>query len=63
MPWGKTTPDSLDIKQARQDLDIDHYGLDKVKKRILEYLAVTKLKNSLKGMYAAVFLVIPGMCC
>lgn len=49
LPWNKTTTDKLDIKKAREDLDYDHYGLESVKKRILEYLAVRKLKNSLKG--------------
>lgn len=39
----------LDIAKARKDLDEDHYGLEDVKKRIMEYLAVRKLKNSLKG--------------
>ena len=49
LPWSETTPDVLDINKAREDLDNDHYGHDEVKKRILEYLAVRKLKNSLKG--------------
>ena len=49
LPWSVTTTDVLDIPKARQDLDNDHYGLEDVKKRILEYLAVRKLKDSLKG--------------
>ncbi|KAI0230376.1 lon peptidase 2, peroxisomal [Lamellibrachia satsuma] len=49
LPWNKTTTDSLDIAQARKDLDTDHYGLDKLKKRVIEYLAVRQLKSSLKG--------------
>ena len=49
LPWSVTTTDVLDIPKARQDLDNDHYGLEDVKKRILEYLAVGKLKDSLKG--------------
>lgn len=51
LPWSKSTVDMLDIQQARIILDSDHYGLEKVKKRIVEYLAVRKLKNtsSLKG--------------
>lgn len=49
MPWSKTTKDVIDIEKAKKILDEDHYGLDKVKKRILEYLAVAKMKNSLKG--------------
>ena len=51
LPWSKRTPDTLDINKARHDLNNDHYGLEKVKKRILEYLAVLQLKNSLKGMH------------
>ncbi|XP_013394100.1 lon protease homolog 2, peroxisomal [Lingula anatina] len=49
LPWSKSSVDSLDIIQARKDLDEDHYGLEKLKKRILEYLAVRQLKNTLKG--------------
>ncbi|XP_064640308.1 lon protease homolog 2, peroxisomal-like [Lineus longissimus] len=49
LPWSKSTTDSLDIDKARNDLDADHYGLEKLKKRVLEYLAVRQLKNSLKG--------------
>ncbi|XP_073234262.1 lon protease homolog 2, peroxisomal-like isoform X5 [Porites lutea] len=49
LPWSKETKDKLDIPQARLDLDQDHYGLEKLKKRVIEYLAVRKLKNSLKG--------------
>ena len=49
LPWDKTTDDNLDLGQARQVLDEDHYDLEKVKARILEYLAVSKLKNDLSG--------------
>ena len=49
VPWHKQTQDKLDIKEARKILDEDHYDLDKVKKRIVEYLAVRKLKNDMKG--------------
>jgi len=49
LPWSKQTEDNLDIENARQILDADHYGLDKIKKRILEYLAVRKLKNDMRG--------------
>ena len=49
MPWDKSTEDNLDIGNAREVLDRDHYDLDKVKKRILEYLAVKKLKPDMKG--------------
>jgi ATP-dependent Lon protease len=43
MPWSKVDPETVDIEQARSILDQDHYGLDKVKRRILEFLAVRKL--------------------
>lgn len=49
MPWKKSTKDSLDIKKAQTILNEDHYGLQKVKKRILEYLAVRQLKTDMKG--------------
>ncbi|XP_074617101.1 lon protease homolog 2, peroxisomal-like isoform X1 [Acropora palmata] len=49
LPWNRETNDKLDISQARFDLDQDHYGLQKLKKRVIEYLSVRKLKNSLKG--------------
>ena len=49
VPWHVATPDNLDIAQVRKVLDEDHYGLEKVKKRILEYLAVRKLKKDKKG--------------
>ena len=49
VPWKKGTVDRLDLKEARQVLDDDHYGLEKVKERILEYLAVRKLNPSTKG--------------
>ena len=49
LPWSISTDDQLDINEARKMLDADHYGLEKVKKRILEYLAVRKLKGDKKG--------------
>lgn len=49
MPWKKSTKDRLDINKADEILNEDHYGLDKVKKRILEYLAVRQLKSDMKG--------------
>jgi ATP-dependent Lon protease len=49
LPWSKKTDDNLDIENARSILDADHYGLQKIKKRILEYLAVRKLKNDMRG--------------
>ena len=49
IPWVEQTEDKLDVKEARVILDEDHYDLDKVKRRIVEYLAVRKLKNDMKG--------------
>ena len=49
LPWNEFTQDNFDLKHARTVLDNDHFGLDKVKDRIIEYLAVLKLKNDLKG--------------
>lgn len=49
MPWSKSTKDNLDLKKAKQVLDEDHYNLEKVKERILEYLSVNKLKKKMKG--------------
>jgi len=45
LPWAKTSPDRLDVVQARRVLDEDHYGLDKPKRRIVEYIAVRKLRR------------------
>jgi ATP-dependent Lon protease len=49
LPWSGSTEDNLDIAKAREVLERDHYGLEKVKKRILEYLAIRKLKNDMRG--------------
>lgn len=49
LPWNKSTKDNLDIKKAREVLEEEHYGLEDVKDRIIEYLAVKKMTNSLKG--------------
>jgi len=49
LPWGKKSTDNLDIKAAAKVLNEDHYDLEKVKERILEYLAVRKLKDKMKG--------------
>jgi len=49
LPWNKSTQDNLDIKKARKVLDDDHYGLEKAKKRVIEYLSVRKLKPDTKG--------------
>ena len=49
MPWSKKTQDNFDLIRAQKVLDEDHYGLEKVKERIVEYLAVAHLRGSLKG--------------
>lgn len=49
LPWSTYTKDNFDLKRARKVLDADHFGLEKVKDRIIEYLAVRKLKNDLRG--------------
>jgi ATP-dependent Lon protease len=49
LPWDKGTVDNLDLKKARSILDGDHYGLEKIKERILEYLAVRSLSKKIKG--------------
>jgi len=49
LPWEEYTEDSYELKQAREILDRDHYGMDKIKERILEYLAVLKLKGDMKS--------------
>lgn len=49
LPWSKHSGEMADLNKSRADLDADHYGMEKLKKRVLEYLAVRKLKSSLKG--------------
>jgi ATP-dependent Lon protease len=49
LPWSKSTKDNLDLKKAKKVLDEDHYDLERVKERILEYLGVRKLKDKMKG--------------
>ena len=49
LPWNTMTEDNLDIKNARKVLDEDHYGLQKVKERVLEYMAIRQLSNNMKG--------------
>lgn len=49
LPWGECTKDNLDMENARKVLDRDHYGLEKVKERILEHLAVIKMRGDLKS--------------
>jgi ATP-dependent Lon protease len=49
LPWSKSSTDKLELKEVRDILEADHYGLEKIKKRIIEYLAVRKLKSDMKG--------------
>jgi ATP-dependent Lon protease len=49
LPWGDTTEDQYDLRRAKKILDSDHYGMNKIKERILEYLAVLKLKGDMKS--------------
>jgi ATP-dependent Lon protease len=60
LPWGVTTPDDLDLDRARQILDEDHYDLDKVKERIVEHLAVSKLTQDPAGQILC-FVGPPGV--
>ncbi len=55
VPWAKYTEDNLDVDNARQVLDADHHGLEKVKKRVLQFLAVRKLRGDLKGPILCLF--------
>lgn len=60
LPWDEHTPDNYDLKNAKKVLDIDHYGMSKIKARILEYLAVLKLKGDMKSPILC-FLGPPGI--
>jgi ATP-dependent Lon protease len=60
LPWGKVTEDNLDLDNARQVLDDDHFDLEKVKERIIEYLAVAKLKKEVSGQILC-FVGPPGV--
>jgi ATP-dependent Lon protease len=60
LPWNTFTPDDLDLDHARQVLDEDHYDLEKVKDRIVEYLAVAKLRNEVSGQILC-FVGPPGV--
>jgi ATP-dependent Lon protease len=60
LPWAKRTEDSIDLKHTKQVLDADHSGLEKVKDRVLEYLAVRKLNPDVKGPILC-FLGPPGV--
>src|SRR5689334_7431461 len=61
LPWDKRTDDNLDLKHAREILDEDHYDIDKVKDRILEFLAVRKLKPDASGSSILCFVGPPGV--
>jgi ATP-dependent Lon protease len=60
LPWNKTTQDNLDLERARTVLDEDHYDLEKVKERIIEHLAVSKLRNDASGQILC-FVGPPGV--
>jgi ATP-dependent Lon protease len=60
LPWDKTTQDNLDLDRAREILDEDHYDLEKVKERIIEHLAVSKLRNDASGQILC-FVGPPGV--
>jgi len=60
LPWGEYTEDQYDLKKAKKVLDHDHYGMDRIKERILEYLAVLKLKGDMKSPILC-FLGPPGI--
>lgn len=60
LPWSKSSRDDLNLENAKKALDGDHYGLERIKKRIIEYLAVRKLKDDMKGPILC-FLGPPGV--
>ena len=60
LPWGKSTEECLDLKIAREVLEKDHYGMEDVKKRILEFIAVSNLKGNTQGKIIT-FLGPPGV--
>lgn len=60
LPWAKSSRDNLNLDNAKKILDSDHYGLERIKKRIIEYLAVRKLKDEMKGPILC-FLGPPGV--
>ncbi len=55
LPWGKFSQDKFDLKRAQKIMDRDHYGLEEVKKRVIEYLAVLKLRNDMKSPILCLF--------
>lgn len=60
IPWGKTSKENFNLTQAKQILDEDHYGLTDIKERILEFIAVSQLNNSVQGKILC-FVGPPGM--
>ena len=60
LPWSVTTDDNFDLDKAKKILDEDHYGLEKAKERVIEYMAISKLKGQLKGPILC-FLGPPGV--
>lgn len=60
LPWGRSSKDNLNLDNAKNILDADHYGLERIKRRIIEYLAVRKLKDDMKGPILC-FLGPPGV--
>ena len=59
IPWGSTSQENFDLSQAKQVLDEDHYGLNDIKERILEFIAVSQLNESVQGKILC-FLGPPG---
>ena len=55
LPWNEFSKDNFDLKRAEKILNRDHFGLDEVKKRVLEYLAVLKLRNDMKSPILCLF--------
>ena len=51
LPWNKKTEEIIDLNRSQEILDEDHYGLEKVKERVIEYIAIRKLKMTLKGLF------------
>src|SRR5690606_40776836 len=49
LPWNRTTPDRIDVREVRRCLDEDHYGLEAVKRRIVEYSAIRQLRKDKRG--------------
>ncbi|XP_044015759.1 lon protease homolog, mitochondrial-like [Aphidius gifuensis] len=65
IPWGTSSPENLGIQEASDILDNDHYGMEDIKKRILEFIAVSKLKNNIPTSRSTsfAFITILYRCC